>query len=89
MVEGVNVLKWRGGELHGKSALHPDWNRRSLLQRRIRLRAFIFVLVIVPNLAFRSFLLEFLLLGIFLGDPSLNGCQRFPSERTEQTMFFL
>jgi hypothetical protein len=50
MVEGVDVLKWGGGELQGKSALHPDWNRRSLLQCRIRLRAFIFVLVIVPNL---------------------------------------
>lgn len=50
MVEGVDVLKWCGGELRRKSALHPDWNRRSLLQRRIRLRAFIFVLVIVPNL---------------------------------------
>ena len=50
MVEGVDVLKRGGGELQGKSALHPDWNRRSLLQRRIRLRAFIFVLVIVPNL---------------------------------------
>lgn len=50
VVEGVDVLKWGGGELQWKSALHPHWNRRSLLQRRIRLRAFIFVLVIVPNL---------------------------------------
>jgi len=50
MVEGVDVLKWGGGELGGESALHPDWNWRPLLQCRIRLRTFIFVLVIVSNL---------------------------------------
>lgn len=50
MVEGIDVLKWSRGEFGGKRALHPDWNRRPLFQGRIRLRAFIFVFVIVPNL---------------------------------------
>jgi hypothetical protein len=54
MIIGVDVLKWYGGELRGKSALHPDWNRRSLLQRRVWLRAFIFILVVIPNLSKHS-----------------------------------
>lgn len=40
-------------------------------------------------LAFRSLLLELLLLGMFLGDASLDRCQGLPRERTEQTSFFL
>jgi len=42
-----------------------------------------------PYLAFRSLLLELPLLGLFLGDASLDRCQGLPRERTEQTSFFL
>ena len=44
---------------------------------------------LTPYLTLRPLLLQFLLLCIFLGNPSLNGRQRFPGERTEQTAFFL
>lgn len=51
MVEAVYILEGGGGEFWRKAALQPDGNGGPLLQRGVRLGAFIFVLVLIPNLA--------------------------------------
>lgn len=49
-VVGIDVLKRGGGQLGGEACLHSDGDRGTLLQRRVRLRALIVVLVIVSDL---------------------------------------
>lgn len=50
VVEAVYILEGGGGELWREAALQPDGDGGPLLQRGVRLGAFIFVLVLIPNL---------------------------------------
>lgn len=49
-IKRIDILKGRGRKFEGEWALHADRQRQALLQRRVRLRALVFVLVIVPHL---------------------------------------
>lgn len=50
IIEGVDVHEGSGGELSWEVALKSHRQRHTLLQGRVRLRAFIFVFVIVSHL---------------------------------------